>query len=52
MPMTDTIRIPVIKDGETVQVLVVDKSLTVAGLLRLVEQVAPGSQVRAVKESA
>jgi hypothetical protein len=46
----DTICIPVIKDGETVQVLVVDRELTVAGLLRLVEQIAPGSRIRAVKE--
>jgi hypothetical protein len=48
--MTDTIRIPIIKDGETVQVLVVNRELTVAGLLRLVEQIAPGASVRAVKE--
>lgn len=50
--MTDTIRIPVIKDGETLRVLIVSKDLTVAGLLRLVEQVAPGAVVRAVKEGA
>jgi len=51
--MSDIFRIPVIKDGELVQVLIVDKSLSVAGLMRLVAAVAPGFQVRAVpKESA
>ena len=50
--MSDYLKVPIIKNGETVHVLLVDKSLTVAGLLRLVEQVAPGAAVRAVKESA